>query len=503
MVADDAVTSAIREVLSVIPAGCSWLRPVAGDDGAVADFEIAAASGSGHDIYRRGTSRVDSRLSELYPAIVGGDLWRLYVRVLRSGEPGELNEFRYEENQAGVAPRSLFHITVQPVLGGLLVWWQRLDEDRLRTERTEQLGNLGWSEYDLITGETRWSAGVYRIFERDEALGPMSRAEQAAAIEPDDRGLGEAAWQTMEAGGVSDVTVRFRVGATVKHLRILSDVLLDATGAPLKIHAVVQDVTARELSRTAIERLSDQLRSRELTALAEHRLAARLQHMIQPVPQAPFPLPGLEVMVGYLPAESAIRVGGDWYHAQELPDGRAVVAVGDVAGHGIAAANSMAHLRFALIAWLAIGIDDPAMLLRHLNSLSTRLHVTGTAVIAVFDPKTRGLTWARAGHAAPLLARRGVTLPLDLPAGLLLGADDDSTYQVLTPCLSPDDLLLFYTDGLVERRLSTDPPLLGQVMTVLADASAAPDRQPLTTLATRLNNPSPDDDTCTVAIRVI
>jgi serine phosphatase RsbU (regulator of sigma subunit) len=497
-----AIRSAIREVLSVIPAGCSFLSPVTGEDGEITDFEVAAASGSGHDIYHRGTDRVGSRLSELYPGIVGGPLWQLYRQVMRTGEPAAMNEFRYDHREAGYVPRSEFDVSVQPVLGGLLVWWQRLDEDRRRIERTEELGNLGWAEYDVVTGESRWSPGVYRIFERDPELGPMSRAEQAMSMDPEDRGLGEAAWQTMEAGGVSDVTVRFRIGGAPKHLRILSDVVGDATGTPLKVHAVVQDVTAREQSRTAIERLSDQLRTRELTAMAEHRLAARLQHMIQPVPPAPFPLPGLQVMVGYLSAERAVRVGGDWYHAQELADGRAVLAVGDVAGHGLAAANSMAHLRFALIAWLAIGIDDPAMLLRHLNSLCARLQVTGTAVIAVFDPVTGGLTWGRAGHAAPLLARGGVTTPLELPAGLLLGADDDSTYQLLTPSLSPGDLLLFYTDGLVERRVS-GAPLLDEVMAILAEASAGHGEHALPALATRLNRPSPDDDTCTVAIRVL
>jgi serine phosphatase RsbU (regulator of sigma subunit) len=502
-VADDAVTSAIREVLSVIPAGCSWLRPIAGATGEIVDFEVAAASGSGQDIYRRGTERVHSRLSVLYPTIVGGPLWELYCQVLRTGEPAGIAEFRYEEKRSGVVPSSTFDVSVHPVLGGLLVWWQRLDEDRRRLERTEQLGNLGWAEHDLVTGENRWSPGMYRLFERDEALGPLTRAEQAAAVHPDDRGLGEAAWQTMGSGGVSDVTVRFLVGPSVKHLRVLSDVVSDAAGVPLKVHAVVQDVTAREQSRTAIERLSDQLRTRELTALAEHRLAAQLQHMIQPIPPAPFTLAGLEVMVGYLPAESAIRVGGDWYHAQELTDGRAVLAVGDVAGHGLAAASSMAHLRFALIAWLAIGIDDPATLLRHLNQLCGRLGVTGTAVVAVFDPVSRALTWSRAGHAAPLLGRRGTAMPLDMPAGLLLGADDESTYQVLTPCLSAGDLLLLYTDGLVERRTPGTPTLLSEVVSTLGAASSQPAGQALAGLATRLNRPSPDDDTCTVAVRVL
>ena len=166
-----------------------------------------------------------------------------------------------------------------------------------------------------------WSPGVYRIFERDPAQGPMSRAEQSAAMLPDDRGLSEAAWQTLDSGAVSDVTVRFQLGRSVKVLRILSDVARDVDGAPVKIYAMIQDVPMREESRTEIERLSDQLRRREITALAEHRLAAQLQNMIQPVPPAPFRLTGLEAIVNYLPAESALQVGGDWYHAQTLPDG--------------------------------------------------------------------------------------------------------------------------------------------------------------------------------------
>jgi serine phosphatase RsbU (regulator of sigma subunit) len=240
-----------------------------------------------------------------------------------------------------------------------------------------------------------------------------------------------------------------------------------------------------------------------MTAVAEHRLAARLQHLLQPVPQAPLPLPGIEVAVGYLTAESALRVGGDWFHAESLADGRVLLAVGDVAGHGLAAANGMAHLRFALIGWLAIGIDDPAELLCHLNRLCVRLGITGTAVIAVFDPRTRALTWGRAGHPPPLLARDGRAAPLEMPAGLLLGAVDAATYQTLTPLLAAGDLLLLYTDGLVERRETATPTLLDQVLEGLAEASVKPGELAMDSLAARLNRPSPDDDTCTVAVRVL
>ncbi|MEU8166789.1 PP2C family protein-serine/threonine phosphatase [Micromonospora sp. NPDC049004] len=496
------VEAVVREILAVVPAGCTWLVPVPDDHRAAADFRIAATSGQSHDIYGRGVDRVGARLSELYPSMVGGPLWQLYQQVLATGSSGRLADFRYVEKRTGVVADSLFDIHVHRVLGGLLVSWQRLDEDRRRMDHTELLGSLGWAEYDLASGVSQWSPGMYRIFERDPALGPLSRTEQAAALLPDDYMLSETAWQTLDSGASSDVTVRFQTAGAVRYLRILSDVSRDADGAPLKIHAVVQDVTARVDSRTAIERLSDQLRTREMTALAEHRLAGQLQNLIQPVPRDPFPLAGLEAVVNYLPAESTARVGGDWYHAQSLPDGKVVLAVGDVAGHGLDAASGMAHLRFALVAWLSIGIRDPSVLLGHLNQLCGQLSITATAVVAVYDPATRVLCWGRAGHMVPLLSRAGATAPLDRPPGLLLGAGDDDAYPVLAPRLNPGDVVLFYTDGLVERR-APEQDLLPQVRETLSALTATPGEQPLARLRDLLNHPSPDDDTCTLAVRVL
>ncbi|MCM0677832.1 SpoIIE family protein phosphatase [Micromonospora phytophila] len=497
------VVAAVRQILAAFPAGCSWLLPVTEEDGQVVDFRVAATSDRGDDVYGRGAGRVGGRLSELYPSMVGGPLWRMYHQVMADGAPARVPDFRYEGKRAGVVADSLFDVSVHRVLGGLLVWWQRLDEDQRRLERTELLGSLGWAEYDLVTGRSEWSPGMYRIFERDPALGPMSRAEQSAAVVADDHGLREAAWQTLDSGAASDVTVRFRTGASVKYLRILSDIARDADGVPVKIYAVVQDVTARVDSRTAIERLGDQLRTREMTALAEHRLAGQLQNLIQPVPREPFSLAGLEVLVGYLPAESALQVGGDWYHAQTLPDGSVVLAVGDVAGHGLEAASGMAHLRFALVAWLSIGIHDPGALLGHMNRLCGQLRITATAVVAVYDPATRTLSWARAGHMAPLLSRAGATEALDRPSGLLLGADGGATYPVVTPRLRGDDLVLFYTDGLVERRADSTADLLGAVTRTLSVLSVLPGEQTLARLRGLLHQASPDDDTCTLAVRVL
>jgi serine phosphatase RsbU (regulator of sigma subunit) len=344
---------------------------------------------------------------------------------------------------------------------------------------------------------------MYSIFERDLALGPMSRAEQSAAIVAEDRGLAETAWQTLDSGALSDVTVRFELSGTVRHLRILSEVARDAAGSPLKVYALVQDVTAREESRTEIERLRDQLLVGEMTALAEHRLAAQLQNMIQPIPVEPVSLPGIEAMVRYLPAESAIQVGGDWYHAQALPDGRVVLAIGDVAGHGLSAASGMAYLRYALVAWLSTDVRDPGILLGHLNRLCVQLKITGTALVAVYDPATRAVRWARAGHLLPLFARNGQGGPLGPLDGMLLGADIDAAYPVAETELHTDDLVLLYTDGLVERRPVDTLVLTGQLIDVLAQSSISVDDATLVSLVGQLGEPSRFDDTCVLAARVL
>ena len=494
---DEAV---VRELLAAMPVGFTWLVPVHGPDGAIADFRVGATSDRVRDIFDRGTQRVGSTLRELYPTLPDGPLWSLYAEVASTGKPGRMDEFRYDETRSGVAADTRFEISVFPVLGGLLVWWQRVDEHRRRLEHTEVLGSLGWSEFDLVTGRSEWSPGMYRVFGRDPDLGPLSRTDQARALLPEDRGLAEAAWQMLDSGATSDVTVRFRIGDRVKHVRILSDVARDGAGAPVKIYAVVQDVTARVEFRTEIESLSDRLRSREMTALAEHRLAGQLQKMIQPVPTEPFALAGLEAMVSYLPAERAVQVGGDWYHAQNLPDGLVALAIGDVAGHGLEAASGMAHLRFALVAWLSSGIREPGELLRHMNRLCAQLGITGTALVAIYDPRTRALPWARAGHLPPLLGREGRTAELDPPPGLLLGAEPEIHFTTVHAHLEPGDLLLFFTDGLVERRgAGRSDEIRGHLSTVSADPGA----EPLPRIHRMLYAPSPDDDTCTLTVRVL
>lgn len=262
-------------------------------------------------------------------------------------------------------------------------------------------------------------------------------------------------------------------------------------------------------ARDLITRLAEaerQLAEQRRTLAAGHELAARLQRIILPIPAAPRDLPGVQVALRYLPAGQEGLVGGDWYHAAEQRDGSVLLAVGDVAGHGTQAASTMAELRHALRA-LAITTTDPAVLLAHLNLLTCDLErekpeLAATAVTARYDPRRRRLTWAQAGHPPPLLHRDGRTGPLSRPAGPMLGVLDDAVYRSASLDLRPGDVLLLYTDGLIEhRRRGLDDGLATVIAAIDESVAASPDR-PLDEIVGRLRRANPQDDTCILAARV-
>lgn len=243
--------------------------------------------------------------------------------------------------------------------------------------------------------------------------------------------------------------------------------------------------------------------SARLTAeLAMQRhVTLELQRAILPLHDEPFDLPGLRAVVRYLPASTDSRVGGDWYITAELPSGQVLLAIGDVAGHGLAAAAGMARLRGAL-AGLSITGAPPQQLVGWLNDLV--LHVapehTASVVAGYFDPVGRMLTWAQAGHPAPVLIRAPWARPLPQPDGILLGACRFH-YAVATVQLQPGDVLLMFSDGLVERRdRSVDDGLqtLLQAVRQLTDPELA-----ISAALSALGTTDPEDDTCLVAVQVL
>ena len=236
--------------------------------------------------------------------------------------------------------------------------------------------------------------------------------------------------------------------------------------------------------------------------LAEERhVALELQRAILPLHDEPFDLPGLRTMVRYLPASRAGRVGGDWYITADMPGGHVLIALGDVAGHGLAAAAGMARLRGAL-AGLAITGSPPERLVGWLNDLVWHVapEHTASVVAGYFDPASRTLTWAQAGHPPPVLVRGSWARPLDPPDGILLGAGQEE-YAAAVLALDPGDLLLLYSDGLIERRdrsVADGPAILAAAVRGITDPEEAVEAALIALGATDL-----EDDTCLVAVQVL
>ena len=163
-------------------------------------------------------------------------------------------------------------------------------------------------------------------------------------------------------------------------------------------------------------------------------------------------VPGWSVQARYVPAAGG-RVGGDWYDALELPDGRFAVVVGDVAGHGLGAAAAMGQLRNALRAYL-MRCGDVHEALVDLDELARRTmpDEMATVVLAVVDPLTGEAVIGVAGHPRPLhLTPDGAATVLptrvDRPVGV--GSGDPPVARLH---LAPGGGMVLYSDGLVDSR---------------------------------------------------
>ncbi|BCB87017.1 PP2C family protein-serine/threonine phosphatase [Phytohabitans suffuscus] len=372
-----------------------------------------------------------------------------------------------------------------------------------RLARTERLGNLGWAEWDLATDTVQWSDHLFEIFERDRTAGPATLAQAREYVLPDDVGRVDKAAQAL-IGDAQAIDVSFRIAVTsgVRHVRAIFEAELGRDRRARLVYGVIQDVSVFEAAERDRARLADaEAESAELQASlqTEHRVVAALQQVILPVPAGTVHRPGLQAAVRYQPAEQVARVGGDWFDLVHLPGDRTLLAVGDVAGHGMPAAATMARLRHALSA-LAVTTDDPGQMLGHLNRMvcDDPSGPTATAAVARFDPETSSVTWAQAGHPPPVLLTRDGAAPLDRPEGMLVGAQRTSEYATAVTELAPGDTMLIYTDGLIERR-TYDSDWLGPVLRAVTGAADLP----LDAVLARLQPASPDDDTCVLALRAV
>ncbi|MCZ2860038.1 SpoIIE family protein phosphatase [Blastococcus sp. VKM Ac-2987] len=208
-------------------------------------------------------------------------------------------------------------------------------------------------------------------------------------------------------------------------------------------------------------------RTRVDQAAEDDRLATALQRtlLLDQLPK----VPGVELAARYRPSEDDV-VGGDWYDLVPLPGGRVSIVLGDVAGHGLAAAAITAQLRHALRAHL-LRASGPGAALDGLNEVIGALlpGELATAVVAELDPATGEVVVANAGHLPVLHASAGGASYLHEGRGPALGLLDVAGYREIRLTLAGADRLLLFSDGLVERGAGG----LAAGMAELRDAVAA------------------------------
>ncbi|GCD99960.1 SpoIIE family protein phosphatase [Embleya hyalina] len=184
----------------------------------------------------------------------------------------------------------------------------------------------------------------------------------------------------------------------------------------------------------------------------EHRTAVALQRSL--LPDRLPAVPGVEFGFRYLPGAPDFEVGGDWYDVFQLPDGRVAIVVGDVIGKGLTAAAGMGRVRSALRA-LAFTDPEPAAVLTGLDRLFTATEddeSLTTLVYAVVDPTTGLLDLADAGHLpVVVVSADGKSRLVEIgEESTPLGVAEHRTQHTVR--LDPGDILIGFSDGLVETR---------------------------------------------------
>jgi serine phosphatase RsbU (regulator of sigma subunit) len=488
--------------------GFLFVRALTGDSGEVTDFRIDHVSADFRDPVGRGRADLTGRrLLEMYPdaALAGGLLDRC-VTALETGEPQHVAGDLVAAQTGGIPATPAPAVRIARLYDGVAIAWRGADDaDRLATllQHAEWLGRIGSWEENLRTGEVHWTAPTFALFGQDPG-DPVPIADLHSRVPADDvpavQGFRDALLAERRESAAVFRVVRSDDGS-VRQMRAYAEPVIDPGGTVIAVRGAYQDVSADYHTRLAFAAAREQLADTEERAEEEHRLAIRLQQAITPRSSEPVAAAGLDVAARYRSAGPGNLVSGDWYDTVLLPSKEVLVAVGDIAGHGLDAVTGMVAVRNGLRG-LSVTGAGPATLLGWLNLTACHFSdgTIGTAVCGLYDPVGRSLRWARAGHLPPILVHDGRARALPLPQGLLLGADPDACYTEITTPLQLGDTLLLFTDGLIERRDQPIDDALDSLLQIagrpVADIGSYADY----VVAEAASNT--DDDACLVVVHV-
>jgi PAS domain S-box-containing protein len=367
-------------------------------------------------------------------------------------------------------------------------------------QEAERIAGLGSWRYEAATNVVTVSSEMARMLDSPTVMSGLEFADALRrAAHPDDVAEVERAASVALGSGRSRffMECRFLVGGDIRQMAHRGEMIYDDQQRVVAVRGTFQDVTEQKRAEAALRATRERLAS-------ERRAVDVLQEtLIRPE----FPeLPDFEIAARYLAAYGDAEIGGDWYDAFALPDGRVMLAVGDVSGHGLSSARLMAKLRHATRAYACID-DDLSLLFARLDSFLMQFRddiEIATLLVARLEPETGSLELVSAGHVPPLWVRENDSTFLDVEPGLPLGAPHDAHAVPTRAVLEPGQALLLYTDGLVERRNHGLDDGLDRLRTS-ARASEIGDADTLckVAIAACLSDVEPEDDVCMLAVRRI
>src|SRR4051812_23367649 len=346
-------------------------------------------------------------------------------------------------------------------------------------QRIARLAHFG---VDVSTGAVTWSPSAVQLFGSHilESNGePTPFPFWSDLVEPDP----VREFEQLQAQWTTDDGCTLTLVARAEFIR-------DRHGRLTSISGTLQDITEHDAMRRALLTTTGLLeRERETATLLQAALLPKV------LPEAP----GLDLAAKYLPAE--VGVGGDWYDASLQSDGRLLLAIGDVAGHGVSAATTMNEIRIASRAF-SLRESSPSLILQKLNSFSrgTRGLDMVTALIVMLDPVTGEAIMSSAGHLPPVIVHQGraefVEMSVAPPIGVAVSFPQE-TRVVLEPGAS----LVLYTDGLVERRHQSIDERLRELTDVLSAGGQSASDIVEDVVARMLPTGRPSDDVAVIAVK--
>jgi PAS domain S-box-containing protein len=232
----------------------------------------------------------------------------------------------------------------------------------------------------------------------------------------------------------------------------------------------------------------------------EHRVATALQAAALPksLPSGA----GYQFNGHYTPGRTEMQIGGDWYDALRLADGRIMISIGDVLGSGLEAATTMSNLR-QVIRGVAQVHPDPSLMLDAADKTlrADRPDRLVTAFIGVLDPVTSTLTYASAGHPAALMRAPDGTIAELRTTGLPLGLRERSDASTATVAVARGSMLVCYTDGLIE---STHDLFEGErrLHAAISDPAIETSDEPARTIHDAVLFDGAHDDVAILAVRM-